>query len=62
MSFKVKNVEELKGQEASDVVKAFLSSIDPASLSEQVLNDMEWGGGDPIVMAVEKLLEMADEW
>ena len=60
--FKVKNVDELKGQEPSDVIKMFLSSVDPTWLSEQVLDDMGWGGGDPITATLTKLLELADEW
>jgi hypothetical protein len=44
------------------IIINFLSSIDSEALSDEILNTMSWGDGDPIVIAINKLVEMASSW
>jgi hypothetical protein len=44
-------------------VMAFLSTIDPAQLSSEVLDSYGWGDeGDPISTAIEILKRRVEEW
>jgi len=62
MEFQVKDANKPSSEEPSHIIKSFLSSVDPAELSNQVLDEMGWGGGDPVIAAVAKLMELADQW
>lgn len=55
-------VEGRERQDEREVILRFLGSVDAGRLKKESLDDLGWGGGDPIELALEKLKDWADQW